>query len=406
MSPEPKERDRRRIRVGYVSGPSDADRIYKDLKSDNPPSYFGTNYMRQFLILMEEIDAEALIETWHGDESYRRRIGEFTLNNIAVRRARGLGHHLREFSHMVGILWRFLRFRPDVVVLTGKQEYWWALAPLRLIGARFIASFHGMIWPPFEVLKAHAKLLRFLNQHLILRKLTAAVSTSGRISTQLVQLQSRNRSSLFEHLPTWDPKQFEGITPAGQLARSPFGVMFMGRIEHDKGVFDLLDIAADLARQRPGEFVFHYCGDGAELPNLRRSVEEFGLGDVVRLHGYCGPAEMRRVISLCHAVVVPTRSECPAGFEMTCAEAILAGRPLITSAAAPALDYVRPASIEVPPNDVEAYQEAIARLKDDPALFNTKLEACSALRDQFFDYNSSWDHAMRLALATLPVRSR
>lgn len=399
-------RPRRPIRVGYVSGPSDADRIYEDLKSDSPPSYFGTNYMRQFLLLMEEIGAEALIETWHGDESYRRTIGNFTFNNVALRQSRSLGHHLRDFFHLLGILWRFLLLRPDIVVLTGKQEYWWVLAPLRLTRTRFVASFHGMIWAPFQPLKGHAALLRALNQHLILRRLAAAVSTSHRISNQLRELEGSKRVPLFEHLPSWKAEQFKGIVPAGELEPSPFNIMFMGRIERDKGVYDLLEVAATLARQRPGEFEFHFCGDGAELSSLRRSVEERGLDTTVHLHGYCGPDDMRRVMSLCHAVVVPTRSECPAGFEMTCAEAVLSGRPLVTSAVAPALDYLRPASVEVPPDDVDAYREAIVELKDDPVIYQAKREACAKLRGQFFDYEKSWDHAMRLAFAALPVRSR
>ena len=44
---------------------------------------------------------------------------------------------------------------------------------------------------------------------------------------------------------------------------------------------------------------------------------------------------------------------------MVCAEAILAGRPVITSPVCPALDYVRDAAVEVSPDNIEQYCEAI-----------------------------------------------
>lgn len=396
-------RKHRRLRVGYVSGPSDADRIYEDLKSDSPRSYFGTNYMRQFLLLMEELEAEAVIETWHGDRRYRRKIDNFTFNNIPQIQTRGLGFHLQHIAHMLGILIRFLSYRPDVVVLTGNQEYWWVLAPMRLTGTRFVASFHSVIWPPFLSLKRHYRLLLRLNQHLILRHLSAAVSTSRKISEQFRQLAGQYSAHipLFEHLPTWQPQEFDGIAPADQLGREPFATMFMGRIERDKGVYDLVQIARELHEARPGEFEFHLCGDGTSFSDLSRAVDNQQLGNVVHLHGYCPPERMKAVMGKCHAVIVPTRIDCPAGFEMTCAEAILGGRPLITSAVAPALDYLQPASIEVPPEDADAYREAIVRLKDDRNLYRTKQEATAALRDQFFAYENSWDRAMRLAFADL-----
>jgi glycosyltransferase involved in cell wall biosynthesis len=308
---------------------------------------------------------------------------------------------------MLGILWRLLLFRPDVVVLTGKQEYWWLLSPLRLTGTRFVASLHSVIWTPFHRLKRHYKALIFLNQHLILRHLAAVAATSKRISEQFAELTRGAHIPLFNHLPTWEPEQFDGVTPADQLSSEPFSIMFMGRIERDKGVYDLLGIAALLQRERPGEFEFHVCGDGTELPQVLKLVAEEGLGDVVRLHGYCPPDRMKEVMSGCHAAIVPTRTDCPAGFEMTCAEAILCGRPLITSAVAPAIDYLRPATIEVPPEDVAGYKEAIAELKDDAGLYRRKHEACAGLRQQFFSYENSWDHAMREAFAAaLPAAMR
>jgi glycosyltransferase involved in cell wall biosynthesis len=123
------------------------------------------------------------------------------------------------------------------------------------------------------------------------------------------------------------------------------------------------------------------------------------LEDVIYLHGYCTPDRLKKVMSDCQAVIVPTRSDFAAGFEMTCAEAILGGRPLITSAVCPALHYLGEAAIEVPPDDAEQYKNAIVQLKDDKDLYSAKREASHSLRGQFFDHSNSWEVAMRRVLA-------
>ncbi len=83
---------------------------------------------------------------------------------------------------------------------------------------------------------------------------------------------------------------------------------------------------------------------------------------------------------------------------MTCSEAILAGRPLVTSKVCPALDYLRDASIEAKPDDAASYRDAIVSLSDDPELYARKQGACAGLQQQFYDRDNSWYAAMRTAL--------
>jgi glycosyltransferase involved in cell wall biosynthesis len=245
-------------------------------------------------------------------------------------------------------------------------------------------------------------LLLFLNRTLILRHLDAVLSTSQVISDQFAQAVCRPEGTpVFAHLPTYDDAQFVGIIPVRDPGGTPFETIFTGRMEADKGVFDVLQIAERLRDEHPGEFRFHLCGDGSELDRVRELVRQRALQDSVQVHGYCEPTKLAAVMSQCQAAIVPTRTECPAGFEMTCAEAILCGRPLITSAVCPALHYLRPASIEVPPNDVEAYKRAITQLRGDPGLYATKRDATRVVREQFLDRANSWDFAMRRALGRI-----
>jgi glycosyltransferase involved in cell wall biosynthesis len=102
----------------------------------------------------------------------------------------------------------------------------------------------------------------------------------------------------------------------------------------------------------------------------------------------------------CHVVIVPTTSEFVEGFNKVVAEGILAGRPVITSSICPALEYVREGVVEVPPDNAEAYAEAIVRLKEDASLYEAKRMGCAVARSQFYDISRSWMSAVKKVLNT------
>ena len=176
-------------------------------------------------------------------------------------------------------------------------------------------------------------------------------------------------------------------------------MFFAGRIETNKGVYDLLQIALRLEADRKGAFHFDICGDGGQLVALRKRISELKLEKVVSSHGYCRPDKLARVLGGSHAWIVPTRSECEAGYEMVCAEAILANRPLITSAVCPALEDMRDATVEVQPHNIDQYCQAIFKLCDDPRYYSYKQGACAALQEPFYNLEKSWASKMKEVLA-------
>jgi len=102
-----------------------------------------------------------------------------------------------------------------------------------------------------------------------------------------------------------------------------------------------------------------------------------------------------------HVVIVPTTTEFVEGFNKVVAEAVLAGRPVVTSSVCPALSYVRDAVVEVPPDDVQAYGDAILSLCDDAALYDAKRRGCELAKAQFCDASRSWAATLKSVLAAL-----
>jgi glycosyltransferase involved in cell wall biosynthesis len=145
---------------------------------------------------------------------------------------------------------------------------------------------------------------------------------------------------------------------------------------------------------------FDLCGSGSDLEALREASAD--LQERFRCHGHCDRETMLQMYSQSHVVIVPTRTEFVEGFNQVIAEAVLAGRPVITSAVCPALMYVNEAAIEVTPNSVDDYAQAIRSLATDPALYAAKQEACRELRWQFLDLSNAW--STKLASVLQPLR--
>ena len=96
------------------------------------------------------------------------------------------------------------------------------------------------------------------------------------------------------------------------------------------------------------------------------------------------------LLGLSHIVIVPSKSDFDAGYEMVCAEAVLADRPIVASAVCPAIEDLRAAWIEVQPDNVDQYCRAILRLSEDPEFYSDKQSACAALHEPFYNPDDSW----------------
>src|SRR5262249_35046966 len=149
--------------------------------------------------------------------------------------------------------------------------------------------------------------------------------------------------------------------------------------------------------------LFEVCGDGAALDQLNEAVKEKGLYGVVCIRGRLARPELLQVYARAHAVIVPTRSDFSEGFAMVCAEAILSGRPVITSRVVPALEVLGAACMEACTDDIDSYVSAIQKLAEDGRSYEQLCGACSELSRQFLDRTKSYAAAVdRLMVHLVP----
>ncbi|HZK81388.1 MAG TPA: glycosyltransferase family 4 protein [Humisphaera sp.] len=389
------------LRILYAAGPGDVIGTYRHWKEGrDDPSQVAVTYSGQFYSLCRELGASGYVI------SYCPRVervveAPFEIEHRPVRFGKGPGplYHLGQLWYGLRLTISAIRFKADVAVVAD-GAHWFSLALLPLMGVKVVPTLHCVLWrkgqPPSGIVKRIVTML----DGWFFRNCTAGVlSLSKDITDQLSQLLKGKEKKVIPFLPIYRIESFQGLgVPANP---PPFRVFFAGRIERNKGVFDLLEIARRFKTDGRLDIEFDLCGEGGALPELRQAVATADVAERFRLHGHVEKPKMRAMYDAAHVVIVPTTSDFIEGFNKVVAEAVLAGKPVVTSSVCPALEYVRDAVIEVPPDDVRAYGDAVLRLRNDPAFYESKRQGCIAAQPQFYDVSRSWGTALRTMLAQL-----
>lgn len=394
--------------IAYVSGPVDARKIHADALASREPAYFGTSYLAQLLQIVWAGEGRAVVVTTLPDLAYDERVGSDRLVNIPPpTRLVGARFHLAMLAWALRTLCLLWRERPDVVILTASANYFFVFAPLRWRGTAIVVSLHCTLWPKFGHAPRSWAWFRWLNARLVFRRAAAIQCVSSDIRDQVVTTVPEIADRVTVFRPTYAAGQFDGIRAADFGSRNPFRILFVGRVEANKGPFDLLAAASKLrAHADMPRFRIDFCGEGSDLARLRAAVIDLGLVDQCFVHGVCDADRVRAFYGDSHIVVVPTRSDFEEGYNKVCAEAILAGRPVVTSAACPALADIRQAAVEAQVDNVDSYAEAIFRLATEESLYLAKVAAARIASSQYYDSRASYAARLKMTLSRLGMVDR
>lgn len=295
----------------------------------------------------------------------------------------GLGYHLAQMLYGLKIVATAIRHRPRYLHITNGATHWFMLAPLKLLGIQLFPQFHNTFWakgyPPTGNIQ---RLLLKLDAWFLTHIATGAICCSPEIQHQIAEMTQGNSCPTYLFKAQFYKNNFESPLPPPPHASKPFVVVFAGRIERNKGVFDILNIANTLKNEA---VTFHICGGGSDLEALEDACKQQALTNTVQIHGRLQRPALLDIYSQGHAVIVPTRSDFCEGLPMVAIEAVLLGRPVITSSLSNALDVLGPAIVEAQPENIESYVSAIRQLMTDKTLFEQKQQACSSLREPFLD---------------------
>src|SRR6185437_686560 len=197
-----------------------------------------------------------------------------------------IGYHLSLFIYALRLLVLALRLRPQVILVTSGVVEWGFACLLRLSGAKVVPILHNALWPvgyrPGGLRQwVQERVHRFFWRVCVWQ--TLAVSAALADQVRATAGAATTPLTLFQ--PTFSREAFAELPPAAGFEARPFRVLYVGRIEENKGALDLVPIAAELLARCPGGFEFDVCGDGSARAELDARVRSAGLQAHFRLYG-------------------------------------------------------------------------------------------------------------------------
>lgn len=387
-------------KIGYLSGPVDARRIYDSRMSGVHTDLFGTSYLSHLMEVCEDQDRQAVIITTHGSEAYDAQCGRFTILNRPQPGGRSLQYHLRQVSWARQMLGEFERRGVGTAVLTAGQHYWLVTPPFRRRGMRFINSYHCAIRAlGHKRLSPHELFIRLTSlRHLAHGDPTMVIVPT--IGDELAKEPGAQKRKVLQLLPDYNREVFANFTPP-PLATEPqskVNVIFAGRVTRNKGVFDILAVAEELAQREGPEVHFHIHGEGDALGALTAAVAASPARHLVQVYGFTAGLQLTDHYGRADIVIVPTRSDFDEGVAKSVVEGVLTLRPVVTSIACPSIHMLADACVEAQVDSPSSYADAVWKLANNPDLVRAKSRSGATLRDMFFDPPERYDRRLREAL--------
>jgi glycosyltransferase involved in cell wall biosynthesis len=154
---------------------------------------------------------------------------------------------------------------------------------------------------------------------------------------------------------------------AGSVPQKSF-FLYAGRMERNKGVFDLLQAFESVAGGTDARLLF--AGDGSDLNSLTQQTDASRYRERISVLGPLPHAILLGWMACAIATVTPTRSSFPEGRCMSALESLLLGTPVIAPDFGPFPYLVKHArnGLIYAPDNVQALAQALQTLIDEPDL--------------------------------------
>jgi glycosyltransferase involved in cell wall biosynthesis len=273
---------------------------------------------------------------------------------------------------MLHALRRAVRARIDAAKRSGApydvvHAHWWFPSALALWRLRRAGD------PPL-VITMHGSDVR-LAQHItpvhpVMRAVLGEAALCTAVSGWLAETARRiapDASIAVSPMPV-DAVHF--APPPDMPAPARSGVLFVGRLNAQKGLADLLDAMASSALSARSTtpdgtpMVLHVVGDGPDRDALKARASDLGLADRVRWYGALPQHALIPLYQGARLLAVPSREE---GLGLVAVEAQLCGTPVVAYADGGLLDVVRAdhGGTLIPVGDIQALGAGIARILAD-----------------------------------------
>ena len=166
----------------------------------------------------------------------------------------------------------------------------------------------------------------------------------------------------------------------------PAELLYLGRLEYEKGVHELIAALPRIRRTHPGA-TLTIAGEGTQLGWLVEQARKHRVLKAIRFVGHLGHAELLAVLHRADAAVLPSHYE---PFGIVALEAAAAGTPLVTSNIGGLGEAVinGQTGVSCPPRDVAGLAAAVRTVLDDPDAAQRRARAARQRLTSDFDWKT------------------
>jgi glycosyltransferase involved in cell wall biosynthesis len=175
------------------------------------------------------------------------------------------------------------------------------------------------------------------------------------------------------------------------LRNRPVHLLFVGWLDQEKGIHELIEACQRLARSH--QFVLNIVGEGNASAAVREAITRHNLSGIIRLSGWLDGPDLHDALAEADVFVLPSWSE---GLPNAMIEAMAAKLAVVVSSVGNIPDVVVQGceALLVAPRDVAALQSALARVIEDPDLRRRLGDAGFSLAERQFGVEPAVDRIL------------
>lgn len=301
-----------------------------------------------------------------GPRNQRTRVMGREVNEYAARAdvANKFRRRLAFVGALLAFIWDTVSLRPQRVLCGVDGPF--ALAAwlsARLTGAQFVFLAHSAL-----ALPTTSRPYKLANTWLC-RRADRVIAHGPFVRDEAIGLGAQP-GRVIEFNNGLDPEHkalLDALPPKATAAKDAY-ILYVGRVEEDKGVVDLLDAFRQLRGHPQTRLI--YVGNGSANDTLRRLIAQYGLADRVQVLGPVPFGAVFGRLSGASVVVTPSQSKFPEGFCKAAMEAFYVGTPVIAPDYGPFPYMVRHEvnGLLYTADDVSSLASALQRYFDDAGL--------------------------------------
>ena len=358
-------------KIFFAHGPGDAAGTLKSWASNiEDDSIIAKTYSGQVFDLAKELGSELLVIT---DNLSSHKLDADKISVESMPRGEmgnGWKYWVNMKKHAEHVARRASDFGADVAIVSLHYGLL-SLSAFKKYQIPVILDMHNTLWPmgvePHFVRKLLLKTMAFNGQS----GLEAVIAVSPECGRQLNRLIAKK--PIFEHISLNTRKAFRILAVTRDLfpLLEEFRILFAGRIEKKKGIFDILEAAEILINEGYPQVKWIIAGSGSAEHQLKVEIERRNLSSHFELKGQLRRSDLTEELIKATATITPTRAGFAEGLAKAPLESLIAGIPALLSSVVPAAEVVKNAAIVFEPSSPTEIASSIRQLLEAPSYYDS-----------------------------------